>query len=104
MTAHLYLLAECIDWVCRTYKGSVTSWWRSPERNTAKGGKPNSLHLHGLAVDVVYEGEPPPLVSLEAVALSYAVRVVREHDHDHFQSDWPLVWSPSLGPRPGGRT
>jgi hypothetical protein len=91
VTAGLYLLSEYVTWVCSQYHGSVTSWWRSGSRNTAKGGRPNSLHLYGLAVDVVYDGPPPRLEDLQHVARVYFVRIVREADHDHFQTDWPSI-------------
>lgn len=35
--------------------GSVTSWVRSAARNVVKGGDPQSLHLCGLALDVVFD-------------------------------------------------
>ena len=62
----------------------VTSWVRSPEHNAAVGGLPNSKHLTGDAIDVVWT----PLPSRDAVAAfcaRHGVRLVREHDHDHFQ-------------------
>ena len=34
---------------------SVTSWWRSRQRNQDKGGHVDSLHLIGLAVDVILD-------------------------------------------------
>jgi len=34
---------------------SVTSWIRSPSRNKAVGGVPDSKHLEGLAVDLVLD-------------------------------------------------
>jgi hypothetical protein len=84
--APTYLLCEFTEWVCRTYGGSVTSWWRSPARNRLKGGVRDSLHQQGDAVDVVYDGDPPAIAELVAVAKAYFVEVIREPDHDHFES------------------
>jgi D-alanyl-D-alanine dipeptidase len=72
----------------------VTSWYRSHARNAAKGGVANSLHTTGAAVDVVYDTDsqgptdirPPPLDDLRAIATAYFVEVIREKDHDHFES------------------
>lgn len=36
---------------------SVTSWWRSPERNRRVGGSESSKHLVGAAVDLVLENQ-----------------------------------------------
>lgn len=64
---------------------SVTSWFRTPEHNASVGGSPSSLHLRGLAVDVV----PGDGVSRDAL-LAHAVRVglhgVVEADHVHLQA------------------
>lgn len=64
---------------------SVTSWWRTPERNAEVGGVPRSLHREGLAVDCV----PGVGVSKEAF-YAYLHKVglygVIEGDHVHLQS------------------
>jgi hypothetical protein len=44
------------------------------------------LHLVGAAVDVVYDGNPPDVETMRALARPYFVQVVREKDHDHFES------------------
>jgi hypothetical protein len=95
--ASQFLLAEFVEWVCRTYAGSVTSWWRSPRRNLAKGGVHDSLHVSGEAADVVYDGEPPHVGDLEMVAAAYFVEVVREGDHDHFESRLAHLGRPLTG-------
>lgn len=43
--------------ICFLYGGSVISWIRSPIRNAEKGGHTFSLHLVGLAADVVFDTE-----------------------------------------------
>jgi hypothetical protein len=39
--------------LCQLYDGRVTSWARSAHHNRLVGGVSNSLHLVGLAADVV---------------------------------------------------
>jgi hypothetical protein len=91
VTPGRYLLLEFVAWLCTTYQASITSWWRSPAHNAAVGGEAGSLHLIGGALDVVYDGQPPALEDVERVARSYLVKVVREGDHDHFQTQVPLL-------------
>lgn len=59
---------------------------RSPERNKAVGGKPNSYHLSGRARDSV----PPPGMSMAAYAaqlrrLNPDLDVINEGDHVHME-------------------
>jgi len=63
----------------------VTSWWRTEEHNKEVGGLPNSHHLTGDAIDVVWQGDAPDDAMLKKTATQYGVRVVREGDHEHFQ-------------------
>lgn len=58
----------------------VTSWWRSPSKNKAVGGKPNSRHLWGWAFDIV----PATAVNERALRRFFPV-VVNEGDHIHVQ-------------------
>ncbi len=81
IVARLLLLVK-VDGVCRKYNGSATSWWRTIAHNAAlPGSAAASLHLQGLAIDVVYDGKRPTLSELQALGL----RVVREKDHDHLE-------------------
>lgn len=57
---------------------SVTSWWRSPWKNAEVGGVPNSMHLFGLAWDVV-----PVTRENEAKLESLGLKVINEGDHLH---------------------
>jgi uncharacterized protein YcbK (DUF882 family) len=81
MVARLVLVVK-VDGVCRKYNASVTSWWRTIEHNARlPGAAAASLHLQGLALDVVYDGKRPTLSELQALGL----RVIREKDHDHLE-------------------
>lgn len=83
------LLVSFVDLLCTHYACSVTSWWRSARHNREKGGQADSRHVYGEAIDVVWDTEPMPLVLLQSMATPFCVRVVREKDHDHFQSTLP---------------
>lgn len=64
----------------------VTSTLRSPARNRAVGGTPNSFHLSGRARDSV----PPPGMSMAEYArrlqaLNPDMEVINEGDHVHIE-------------------
>lgn len=63
------------------YNGfTVTSWWRTPWHNAEVGGVKASLHLLGLAWDVL------PVTDANAIALrSLGLTVINEGDHLHAQ-------------------
>lgn len=82
-------LLAFVDELAAHYPISVTSWWRTATRNREVGGQADSRHVYGEAIDVVWEGEPMRLELLQTRASLYCVRVVREKDHDHFQSILP---------------
>lgn len=79
-------LLGCVYNVCAFYKGSVTSWIRTPQHNAEVKGVSASKHLAGEACDVVYDGAPPRLDVLQAFCDRYGVKVVREASHDHLQT------------------
>ena len=58
----------------------VTSWWRSPWKNAEIGGNWLSLHLIGLAYDVV-----PVNPVIRGLLAQYPWKVVVESDHLHLQ-------------------
>ena len=68
-------------------RGSVTSYIRSAERNRQVGGHPESLHMVGLAADIVYSPNPkPPITQAKRRALKLGMKLIREGDHDHLQA------------------
>ena len=66
--------------------GVVTSLLRSPARNRAVGGAPNSFHLHGRAIDIARR----PGVAHAEIEAAYRkagyrlVESLDEGDHSHF--------------------
>ena len=72
-------------YLCRTFNGSETSGVRSPKRNLAKGGAADSLHLIGLAKDVIFDTPADQINALETAG-SLGLHFKTEPDHVHFQS------------------
>ena len=71
-------------WLCAVFNCSVTSWIRTPKRNAAKGGDPESKHLSGMGIDLVPdEARQWPKVIEAARALG--LTAVDEGDHIHVQ-------------------
>lgn len=104
--ADLGALLELVLVVCTRHNGSVTSWYRTPAYNEIVGGAWDSLHLRGLAVDVVYEQRRPEhrgqsilviarwpaMRELEVLCRGYGVRFGRKtttNPHDHFEAGPP---------------
>jgi uncharacterized protein YcbK (DUF882 family) len=66
------------------YPGSVTSWLRSPAHHKAVGGLTNSLHLEGLAADIVLDNKTT--MSAAAVyARSLGLYALNEGTHLHVE-------------------
>ncbi len=61
----------------------VTSWWRGPSENRHVGGKPDSQHLLGLAIDLV-----PVTGALLANLTQVGLLAFDDGDHIHVQA-WP---------------
>ncbi|MHC4607351.1 MAG: D-Ala-D-Ala carboxypeptidase family metallohydrolase [Planctomycetota bacterium] len=62
----------------------VTSWYRDPEKNAAVGGHPRSLHLSGLALDLVLPTRD--VAGFVAMARAAGLIAVAEPDHVHVQA------------------
>lgn len=81
--------ARKVTLYCQRFRGSVTSWIRTPARNRLVGGVPRSAHLVGLGADVVPESDEPSDVR-HRYAHELGLRLIVESNHDHLQPwDWP---------------
>lgn len=61
---------------------SITSFWRSPEKNRQVHGSPKSQHLIGTALDVVPRGD---FEAFKERARLAGLVAVNEGDHVHLQ-------------------
>ena len=69
---------------CAATKASVTSWYRTAQRNREVGGKATSSHLTAMATDLKYDTRQPPKIEVaQAIAKKLGLYVHRESDHDH---------------------
>ena len=68
---------------------SVSSYYRTPERNAAVGGVPTSLHLQGLAIDLV--GGQADILAVAGLWRALGLDAVVESDHLHLELDGPAV-------------
>ena len=66
------------------FPASITSWYRSPKRNKRVGGAASSMHLLGLAVDVVLDSRED-VNSFTLLAKRMGLWVLDEQDHIHIQ-------------------
>ena len=78
---------SCIRTLQRRFGFTVTSWFRSIKRNAKVGGKPDSKHLRGLAVDAVLDDMKDAKAKKELTDAAHAMGlgVVDEGDHLHIQ-------------------
>lgn len=82
----LYGFTISVNLLCMAHGGSVVSGLRSVVRNKSVGGKADSKHLTGLAVDVVLDTMSPlALESFISAAHRVGLIAVSEGDHVHIQ-------------------
>lgn len=81
------IFADYVRLLAPAHSASITSWWRTAARNKSRGGKANSLHLEGLAVDFVTD-DPDEVTALIAHARRLGLDAVRETDHVHVELDY----------------
>ena len=74
-----------IDLLNTRFAFSVTSWFRSTNRNKLVGGHANSLHLVGLAVDIIVDN-PAQAQELTSFAHQLGLLAIVEKDHVHVQA------------------
>jgi len=86
MKMPLHQFCYAITALCTDHSASVTSWIRSPTRNKAKGGRTTSLHLTGMACDLVCD-DPAQKPALVAAARLRHLDAVDEGDHVHVEAD-----------------
>jgi len=63
---------------------SVTSWIRTPARNSAVGGHPDSFHMCALAVDVALDNSQD-VEKLKRRCSRFGLKALDEGDHIHIQ-------------------
>ncbi|HET7816944.1 MAG TPA: D-Ala-D-Ala carboxypeptidase family metallohydrolase [Sphingomicrobium sp.] len=83
--------------------GRVTSTYRSPAHNRRVGGVPNSLHIHGRAIDIARR----PGISHAQIAAAFRnagyrlIESLDEGDHSHFAFAFgPFSRPPAMAARP----
>ena len=79
------LLYEKMLSICAIYDCSITSCYRTKERNKIVHGHPKSLHMQGLAIDIVpddWENTEKITNAIKILGLHYLV----EKTHIHIQS------------------
>ncbi|MBM4338993.1 MAG: hypothetical protein FJ110_05580 [Deltaproteobacteria bacterium] len=74
--------------LCAKYRGSVSSWGRTPKHNKEVGGVEGSYHLIWLGCDVVLD-EMKKNPGFEKDAEQLNIRAIMEGDHYHLQP-WEL--------------
>lgn len=65
----------------------LSSWFRTREENDAVGGRPDSLHLRGLAMDIVSSASGQ--ARLAQAWQSWGLDALDEGDHVHLELDGP---------------
>lgn len=78
---------QLVHFLCRAYSASITSWWRTEQRNHDKGGLENSYHLEGLAADLEPDN-PDDRDRLAIAARALDLDAAIEADHVHIEDDY----------------
>jgi uncharacterized protein YcbK (DUF882 family) len=86
MKISLSMFLMLVHTLCTIYPASVTSWIRTPKRNAAIGGKPESRHLLGMAVDIVPD-DPLDGPRIIASARRLGLDAYDAKSHIHIEAD-----------------
>lgn len=86
MKINLSMFLMMIHTLCTIHNASVTSWIRTVKRNRALGGRIDSRHLIGMAVDLVCDSaaDKPLIIS---AAHRLGLDAIDEGDHIHIEAD-----------------
>jgi hypothetical protein len=82
--------AEFLDAVaqyCMAMGASTTRWLSTRKHNKDVGGTPTSLHLIGMAIDIVYDDGLPPHDTAQEMAKKLGLYAFRKagYTHDHLR-------------------
>ena len=69
-------------------RATVTSWYRSPAINASVGGRENSQHLLGTAIDL--RKDKPGFDSAVRLRTNPYLEVIEEGDHYHIELGDPM--------------
>jgi uncharacterized protein YcbK (DUF882 family) len=78
-------LVVAVASAARAQSIGASSWFRSPEENARVGGVPSSLHLQGLAIDLV--GDAASLGRISSIWGAIGLYAKDEGDHLHLELD-----------------
>jgi hypothetical protein len=80
----LATFARAVEYYRDLTSATVISWGRTHARNRRWSAPADSLHLVGLAVDVIYDS-PVTEHTARAAARVAGLALRRERDHDHLE-------------------
>lgn len=76
-------ILRCVQ-LCSKYRGSITSWGRTPKHNKDVGGVENSCHMIWIGCDVILD-EMVKNNAFESDADAMGLKPILEGDHYHLQ-------------------
>jgi hypothetical protein len=85
-TINKIMFLGMVDALATDYQCTVTCLHRTPARNAAVGGNPQSRHLVGMGADLVPDdwANAPAIIKR---ARAYGLDAIHERDHIHIEAD-----------------